>query len=276
VATRHDQALLLRRSPYGESSLTAQVLTRDNGRVDLLAKGAYRPTSRFFCVLDLFDTLELEWSHTNRSSLMTMQRGDVLIRRRALRDDLERYSAGLAMLELTHLAARRQHVDRELFDVVSAGLDRLLTSAQPDLARAVFELEYLRVVGLGPALETCASCGGEAPALAGQNERVAFSAGAGGRLCARCAVDARHAGRRVGTMPVTVLEAAVELPRLVRAGGPAASVDPAGLVLVRDFLERFIDYHLELRPRMQRDFLASPNRNAPGREPRQPILQRPH
>ena len=47
-----DHAVLLRRHPYGESSLVVHVLTREHGRVALLAKGAYRPTSRYFGVLD--------------------------------------------------------------------------------------------------------------------------------------------------------------------------------------------------------------------------------
>ena len=59
-----DRALLLRRFPYGESSLVCHALSRTHGRVHLLAKGAYRPTSRFYAALDLFDTLELEWNAT--------------------------------------------------------------------------------------------------------------------------------------------------------------------------------------------------------------------
>ena len=36
---------------------------------------------------------------------------------------------------------------------------------------------------------------------------------------------------------------------------------------VRDFVERFLDYHLEARPRSHREFLAVPNRNSPGSIP---------
>ncbi|MDB4538630.1 recombination protein O N-terminal domain-containing protein, partial [bacterium] len=53
--------LLLRRTPFGETSLVVHVLTPDHGRVELMAKGAHRPRSRFFGVLDWFDTLDLSW-----------------------------------------------------------------------------------------------------------------------------------------------------------------------------------------------------------------------
>ncbi|MEQ1893151.1 MAG: recombination protein O N-terminal domain-containing protein, partial [Planctomycetota bacterium] len=56
-----DRGLLLRRFPYGESSLVLHVLTRTHGRLALLAKGAYRPSSAYFAAFDLFDTLELSF-----------------------------------------------------------------------------------------------------------------------------------------------------------------------------------------------------------------------
>jgi hypothetical protein len=34
---------------------------------------------------------------------------------------------------------------------------------------------------------------------------------------------------------------------------------------VRDFVGRFLDYHLETRPRTHRAFLAAPNRNTASR-----------
>ena len=106
------------------------------------------------------------------------------------------------------------------------------------------------------------ACGKDAPPIVRTPEvRAAFSAGAGGRLCRACAVEARSAGRRVGTLPVTVLDDG----RLL--ADPEAKIPPAldtrRIEAVRDFVGRFLDYHLETRPKSQRAFLATPNRNAP-------------
>ena len=59
MATREDRALVLGRHPWSESSLVVHALTAGHGRVHLLARGAYRPGSRYFAALDLFDTLEI-------------------------------------------------------------------------------------------------------------------------------------------------------------------------------------------------------------------------
>lgn len=253
----HDRALVLRRHPYSESSLVVSVLTRRAGLVRLLARGAYRPRSRFYAVLDYFDELELEWAPPKRGELGTLKSGDVVRRRRSLTRDLRRYRAANSALELTTLGCRPGHPETRLFDLLSATLDRLDAGEAPGATLARFELDFLRTHGLTPALERCAACGGAAPG-SGRPPRVGFSAGAGGRLCARCAADTRASGGRVGTMPLDVLDAAARMLR-----GEAPALAPEALERLRDFVERFLGYHLGTQPRSHRAFLDEPNRNAP-------------
>ena len=263
MSVARDRALVLRRFAFGETSLVAQVLARDHGRVHLLAKGAYRPKSRYYGTLDLFDTLELEWS-APRGELASLRSAELAERRHAIPRELERYGAGLTVLELTSLAARPGQSSPELFELASEALDALAApDAAPAVALATFELRFLAAIGLAPALEPCASCGSEAPPVIEGGEggaRVAFLAGAGGRLCPRCAAEARAAGRRVGTLPLAVLERASQLAqRGTRAGG----FEPGELERIRDFVARFLEYQLEGRPRTYQGFLSVPNRNRP-------------
>jgi DNA repair protein RecO len=254
---------LLRRFAYGESSLVCHALTREHGRVHLLAKGAYRPTSRFYAALDLFDTLELAWSAVPGRELQVLQAAEIEVRRHRIPWDLERYRTALTVLELAGLGAPELGPAPELFDLAAGALDALAEGGAPDAAVVEFELAFLHNLGLAPALLACASCGGPAPPLDSLDPlglRAAFSAGAGGRLCSACAVQARAGGRRVGTLPVEVLErAAAILERRARAGAFA----PSELTAVRDAVARFLEYHLESRPKSYRAFLAEPNRNRP-------------
>ena len=64
-----DAALVLRRFPYGESSLLVHLLTPGHGRISAIAKGAYRPSSGFWGVLDLFDTLRVRASFSRQKKL---------------------------------------------------------------------------------------------------------------------------------------------------------------------------------------------------------------
>jgi DNA repair protein RecO (recombination protein O) len=258
MATATDRALLLKRTPFGESSLVVQALTAGHGRVGILAKGAYRPSSRYFAVLDLCDTLELDWQTNPRAELGTLRSAALLVRRPAIALVPQRFRAATNVLELADITSRAGQPEPELFALAEGALEGLQAGQEaPDAILARFELELLAILGLPPALELCASCAGEAAPVDAAGKRAAFSAGAGGRLCRRCAEEARGAGRRVGTLPLEVLEDARSL------SGPGAAPAPARLLKVRDFVERFLGYHLDVQPKSHTRFLATPNRNAP-------------
>jgi DNA repair protein RecO len=260
MVVQSDRALVLKRTPFGESSLVAHVLTRTHGRVHVLAKGVFRPTSRYYAVLDCFDTLELAWDRAPRRELDLLRSGALVRRRRALTRDLERFRAGGAILELCELVALPSAPESELFALAEAHLEALVDErCVPELVRIAFELELLRVLGLSPALLECAACGRPAPAIT--RGRVAFSAGAGGRLCRRCAEEARRAGRRVGTLPIGVLDDARRLA--AHELDLQTPLERTRCERLRDFIERFLAYHLEMQPKSQREFLAVANRNAP-------------
>lgn len=256
-----DRALLLRRAPYGESSLVVHVLTRRRGRVELIAKGAHRPKSRFCGVLDWFDTLSLEWTPPREGSeLGTLRTGQLERRRRGPTRDLAAYRAAQAIVELADLSTRAGAVDIGTFELVEGALDALdQGEVRPTLVLAAFELRLLRALGLEPALTHCAVSGGDAPEIPGSGGRVAFSTQAGGRLSPPHASKLHAQGVRVGTLPAAVLDAA---HALLEGGLDAAGrVDPERLL---DFAARFLDHHLGTRPKSHARFLAAPDRNRRG------------
>jgi DNA repair protein RecO (recombination protein O) len=247
---REDRALVLRRYPYGESSLVLHLLTPSSGKVHVLAKGAYRPTSGYCGVFDLFDTLGVAWRAQPASELGVATKGRVLVRRRALSGGLQRFRAALALLELLELAAQPERDESALFALAERWLDLLgAPDADPEVALVAFDLAFLENLGLSPALASCAACGGAAGPPAGGGRSALFSVGAGGRLCARCGAEARAAGRRVEELPLNVLRIAESLARATPEHLPRFRIPARALREVRGLVQRFLDYHLETRPR---------------------------
>ena len=231
-------ALVLRRHPYGETSLVCELLTPRAGRVSVLARGAYRPGSRFYCVLDWFHRLELTWRDAPGGGLALLVEGDVDLRRRRIPEDLLRYRTAHRAVELIERATRHGEPAGARFRRLDAFLDALEDpECEPDLELVRFDLWMLRELGLEPALDRCAACGRAAPAPGRGPERDAFSAEAGGRLCPECAVSARSSDQRVGTLPSALLDGAAAIARGVDAGVPANEL--------RAFLDRFLVHHLE-------------------------------
>lgn len=64
-------AFVLHSYPYRETSLIVDVLTRDHGRLALVAKGAKRPHSALRGVLQTFQPLLLSWSGKSEVRTLT-------------------------------------------------------------------------------------------------------------------------------------------------------------------------------------------------------------
>jgi len=246
-----DRGLVLRRFPFGESSLIIHVLTLHHGRVHLVARGAFRAKSKLCGLLDLFDTLELTWTQSKQSTMGELREGQLETRRRELTRDLTRYRTALAGLELASTAAREGLPDRGLFLRLEGFLDLTSDSERnPALELLAFDLALLVGLGLAPVLDTCAACGDSAAPVDRAGARAAFSAGVGGRLCRKCATEARVQGARVGTLGVEVLSAAAILSRHSATERAALPPMPEDLFRgLRDFVDRFLEYHLETKLR---------------------------
>lgn len=243
-------ALVLRRFPYGESSLVLHVLTPGAGRVALLAKGAYRPSSGYFAVFDLFDTLSVLWTAGRGQELGLVTRAAVRRRRPRVAADLGRYRTGLALLELAQLTGREGHDESALFAWLEGGLELLEAErTAPGLVEVAWDLQLLRANGLSPALGACASCAAAPAERAGS---VPVSTALGGRLCARCAAAERQRGRAVESLPLNVLRVAESLRNATPAMLEHTHLGPGLLERVRAFVARFLEYHLETRPRSRR------------------------
>ena len=65
-----DECFLLHQRAYGETSLIAEVFSRKNGKMSLMARGAKKPKSKFFGYLAPFT--KLKFTCSGRSDLKTL------------------------------------------------------------------------------------------------------------------------------------------------------------------------------------------------------------
>lgn len=151
--SRVDQqpAFVLHTTAWRETSLIVEVLTRDFGRMGLVARGAKRPTSQFRGLLTPFSPIALSWS--GRGDIKTLIRVDWLGGLSALRGDALLAAFYLNELLVRLLARADAHValfsayQRTLHDLAQADKDALEAGLRS------FELDLLRETGWLPALE---------------------------------------------------------------------------------------------------------------------------
>jgi len=218
----HQPAFVLHSYAWRETSLIVEMLSRDFGRVALVARGAKRPTSQFRGILMPFSPLALSWS--GRAELKTLVRAEWQGGLAPLRGD-----GLLAAFYLNELLVRllpRADAHPGLFASYVQSLAALAGRDDGrDQVLRRFELDLLRDLGVAPSFQCCSD--GE-PVEPGRWYRVDLQRGL------QPSLDPGDPDRFAGTTAMALARRDLS--------------DPATLAAAQPLLRRLIGYHLEGKP----------------------------
>ncbi len=161
----------------GESSRVVELVTREAGRIALVARGVRRSRKRFQGAIDLFVSLRVQ--ATVKPGLWNLEGVDVINPRLAIRSSLERLSLASFFTELTYQLMPEQQRAQRIFDAYLTSLDAVDGNAL-DKAMAVLPA-MLNAAGILPSPDHCLRCGIIEPIA------VAPLIVEGGWICADCA-----------------------------------------------------------------------------------------
>lgn len=238
--------LVLRATETKEADYILTVLTAEQGRLSVIARGARRRSSRLAaaCQHLAFSELVLyrrgNWYYLDEASTLTLFGG--------LRADLEKLSLASYFAEMTEAVTTEDLPAGEVLSLLLNALYALDALDRPnELVRAVFELRLLALSGYEPLLDDCAVCGRTDPA------EPLFDAAQGVVLCGKCAgpsggipLDAgalaamRHI---IAAPPKRLLSFTLEQPSLARLS--AACETFAAVQLDRRF--KTLDFYKSIR-----------------------------
>ncbi|WP_233831438.1 DNA repair protein RecO [Paraburkholderia sp. ZP32-5] len=142
-------AFVLHSYPYRETSLIIDVLSRDHGRLALVAKGAKRPHSALRGVLQTFQPLSLAWS--GRSEVRTLTGAEWVGGMLPLAGDA--LLCGFYVNELLVKFCAREDPHPQLFHHYVVTLTRLAHDEPPVQVLRSFERVLLRETGYAMALD---------------------------------------------------------------------------------------------------------------------------
>ncbi|MEO6068023.1 MAG: DNA repair protein RecO [Gemmatimonadota bacterium] len=226
-------AIVLATLRYGDTSKIVRLATRDLGVQSAIAKGAFRPKSKFGAALQVLSDGHAQLYMKEGRELQTLGAFDLSKLRIELAEDLDRYAAANALAEvMLRCAPPAPHP--AAFDALRNGLDALTIA--PTMAIEVLALRVLwqlvGVLGFAPSLELCARCSAPLDLDLG----LAFSPRDGGALCPACAVG--HPVSRLSR------EDAEGLRRLVAGDGDLPLLEPRHAAAHRRLLARWVREHL--------------------------------
>ena len=171
-----DSGIVLRTYKLGEADRIVVIMTAGRGKVRAVAKGVRKTTSRYGGRLEPLSHVALQL-HEGRN-LDVVSQAETIDHFRPLRDDLDRLTRGVSLLEVVDQIAQEREANPRLYQMLLCALRTLAADPSPLLVPA-FYWKVLALDGVSPELDTCVSCGGDEPL-------VAFDLAEGGVLCRTC------------------------------------------------------------------------------------------
>ena len=242
--TYRAQALVLRRSDFGEADRLLTLLTRHDGKVRALAKGARRPTSRHSGNLELFVHVELLLARGRELDVVTQS--ELVHPHRQVREDLLRSSHAYYLAEVTDALLEPGDDTRRVFDLLLEAFGALEAGCSPTLLAAHYLTRLLDVLGYRPELFRCLGCGADL-----RPELNYLSVAQGGALCPRC--GPRYPEAR--TIGVDALKVMRHFQRTDRLGELGVNLPPGLAEQVDRQVRAFVEHHLDRRLRSP-EFIA--------------------
>ncbi len=181
------EAVVIRHRRFGDSDRIVTLLTPARGKIDAIARGALRPRSRLAGHLEPLTHAEVLLAHGRNLDIITQ--AQTLEGFAAIRDDLDRLSLALYLLELADRFTVEHAEADAVYRLLLVALLRLARGDGEQLVARSFELGLLDATGFRPEWRDCAACG-EAVALGA----LAWSPLAGGVICTACRRSHPEAG----------------------------------------------------------------------------------
>lgn len=226
----HERGVVLRTHKLGEADRIITFLTRDRGKVRAVAKGVRKTKSRFGGRLEPPTHVDLLLYEGRELDIVTQ--AETLDHFGPLRDDYERLSRAVSMLEAADQVVQERQANPQLYRMLVGALQALATRDTPLVVPAFF-LKVLSLEGYRPQVDECAQCGAE-------DGLVSWAIEEGGLRCS---------AHRLG--PAISPEAVVVLQRIL--GGQLADAlnePPSPHTAELDHLAtKALEHHLERRLR---------------------------
>lgn len=146
------ESIILKRVNYNEADRILTVLTKDKGRVSLIAKGVRKQKSKHAGGIELLSISEVSYI-VGKSDLYTLTSARLAKHFSGIVGDIERTMLAYRFLEIINKITDEE-TGQEFFDLLSLTLESLDTERNIQILQIWFYLRVLRITGHAPNLST--------------------------------------------------------------------------------------------------------------------------
>lgn len=174
---REFEGIVVSETPYSESSKIINILTKDQGVIGVMAKGAKRIKSSLRVATERF-TLGIFSVYYHKDKLSTLVSADIINPLLNIKTDIIKIGYLTYIVELAHQTAK-QNDDEHIYAILKSAILKIEEGKDPMVITNILELKMLDYLGVGIDLDKCIKCGSKTNILT-------ISGDEGGYICTDC------------------------------------------------------------------------------------------
>lgn len=241
MATFETEALVLKQFDLGESDRLITLYTREKGKLKAVARGARKGNKSR-------SGLVLPFSYHNfilykGKSLAKINHIESIAMNSRLREDLDYMAYASVVSEYIERAGLEDEADQALFSLLVVILEKMAQVEKEELLfyLTVFKAKLLLLLGVKPEIENCTICGEKVDL----NGSTPISVEEGGSICKNCFnYNDKYTLFSLNEMRALYKITFAEIAQLRAAQFPVKTLEK-----INELTERFLIYHLDLKPK---------------------------
>lgn len=220
------ECVVLRHVNYSEADRIVTLFCAEWGIKKGFARAARNSRKRFGASLEPFTQAVFHWRQ-GKGEMWSLVEADLISMRSGLRANLDCLALASYGVELVELLGGDCENPRRIYELLCSYLDFLDAGGNHAVARLLFELRLIYLLGYIPHLLHCSEC-----LRIFNNEHIRFDSRRGGSLCLDCAGGR---GFDVGLGSVGTLARSLQIPHQHFAGFKlgAATIKDSRLILTQ-------------------------------------------
>jgi DNA repair protein RecO (recombination protein O) len=152
-------AIVLKRIPYGDTSVICRMFTEDMGKISILAKGAWRPKNATGPLLEPINHIHIQFYNKNTRDIQILKDAGFIQQFPSLRNSLGRIILAFAIVEIIDKSTLESNPYPILYRLGWRALDKLNDKNQNQWVVFAFFLYQLSLrLGFMPNLSNCSQC----------------------------------------------------------------------------------------------------------------------
>ena len=185
------EGIIIKETPYGETSKIINVLTKEYGIIGIMCKGAMGIKSKLRSV-----TMKLTYGIFNiyykKDKLSLLNSVDIINSLKNIKEDITLISYASYICDLVYQVIKNDNYETKIYDNCINSLLKLEEGLNPIVITNILEVKLLDYLGVGLNLTSCVSCGSK-------KNIVTLSSEKGGLICKDC-----YEGERI--VPISLVK----------------------------------------------------------------------